>query len=175
MDADQKFSDHKASINSQRQSNSRVWIVLALCAFLVVQGAGDIFARTAGGNAFPTIAMPGFGAKSVGTDGRAKATDRIIEVIDADGTSHEVTAETLLAPMPTASAVSTLNRIFDPAAKVAPGLTASTVEYLKKQTQRLDPVRNAVGLRLTWQPETFNIETLERAPMGPPTVREVSW
>lgn len=157
------------------QRNWRVWFVIALWVILVLQGGVDILARTTGSNAFPTIAMPGFGAKNIGADGGARVTDRRIDVIDADGTLHKVTPEGLLAPMPTASAVFTLNRIFDPTADVAPELSAETIEYLKRQSEQLGLDGDPVGLRLVWQPEIFDIRTLQRTPAGEATVREVDW
>lgn len=153
----------------------RVWVVIALWCGLALQGAADIVIRQSGHNAFPTIAMPGFGAKNIGTDGRAKVTARTIDVIGADGTQHAVAPEELLAPMPVASAISTLDEIFEPSAEGAPELSADTVNYLKRQTELLDSPSEAVGLRLVWQPELFDIQSLERVPSGTATVREVKW
>lgn len=119
--------------------------------------------------------MPGFGAKSVGADGRAKVTARTIEILSADGSNRPVAAEELLAPMPVASAISTLDEIFKPSAPESPLLAGNTIDYLRRQAESLNLPGTAVGLRLSWQPELFNIQSFNRVSSGAATVREVRW
>lgn len=131
--------------------------------------------RIYGDEAFPAIVMPSFGVRMVGTDNVARVTDRQIQVIDANGTSHSVAPETLLAPMPVASAISTLDRIFEPSAKAGPELPPDTVDYLRRQAEQLHLDSAPVRLRLVWQPENFDVRSMQRTPAGEAKVREVKW
>lgn len=153
----------------------RIWIIAALCVFLAIQCAVDVLARHSGRYAYPTVAMPGFGAGQVESGGRGRVTEREIQVIDAQGTLHSVTPDALLSPMPFTSAIATLDRIFAPSSDAAPVLGVEAVEYLKLQTEQLNMNADPVGLRFTWQPEFLDLNSLQRTPAGDATVREVAW
>lgn len=175
MDAQQGAVDVSPRRNNGKQRAWRVWFLVALWIVLIVQGGVDGLSRLSGQDAFPTVAMPGFSASNVGTNGQSRVTERQIYVIDASGTSHSITPAKLLEPMPVASAAATLDRIFKPSAKVAPALATETVQYLRGQAERLTLSTDPVGLRLVWQPELLDTRTLQTRPASEATVREVTW
>jgi hypothetical protein len=153
----------------------RVWLIVALWALLVIQLAVHPLSPLAERKPYPTITMPAFGAANVGTDGRARVTERTVEVINRDGTVHTVSAAALLAPLHSGPASLTLDRLLKPSADGAPEPAHETVEWLKSQTTRLALTPDPVGLRVIWQPVTLDIRTLKRTPAGEATVREVRW
>lgn len=169
-------ADHTETSNAIRDNGKRrVWILIAVWIVLIIQGGVDGIARYTDHDAFPTIAMPAFSAKNIGNDNKARVTRRHIEVIDSHGEAHTVKPEQLLQPMPVASAVATLDRLFQPSKEKDPGLSEEAIRYLEQQARRLDLNSEPTGLRLTWQRESFDTRTLERTPTGAPTIREVSW
>lgn len=187
---------HEDSVDAEKptdvgvQRTWRVWLILALWIFLLVQGAVVALSRYTGTEAYPMIAMPGFNASDIGANGQARVTERKIEVIDANGGLHSVTATALLAPMPTNPANATLDRIAgqwkkdrrqtqsadsNPRVTLSPALSAETTDYLKRQTEQLALNPRPIGLRIVWQPETLDMRSLQRTPAGEPTVWEVRW
>lgn len=165
----------KQSGTAGQKPTWRVWLIVGVWAFLLVQGATDQISRAHGHGIFPTIAMPGFSAKNVGTDGRARITEREIQVIGADGRLRPVEVDQLMAPLNSSSAVATLDRIFDPKAKGPPEFSPETVDFLRRQTEQLHSGADPVGLRIAWQPTILDIHSLDKTPEGEPTVREVRW
>ncbi|GAA1691018.1 hypothetical protein MMUR_55350 [Mycolicibacterium murale] len=152
-----------------------MWLVISLWVVLLAQGVVDGVARTSGNYAFPTVAMPGFGAGNVSDDGLGRGVKRSIQIIGADGTAFPVSADELLAPMPASSASFTIDRILAPTQNIAPSLPPETVDYLEYQARRLKPGADPVGLLVEWQPETINLATLQQTSSDSPTIREVSW
>jgi hypothetical protein len=175
MNADQRTVGGNLLGGAAGQKDWRVPVFVVLWILLSVQCVVDVLARDSGRYAYPTIAMPGFGAGQVDTHRRGRVTERQIQVIDAAGASHAITAGALLAPMPYTSATSTLDRIFDPSANVAPELSPETINYLRRQAEQLNLGAEPVGLRLVWLPEFLDIASLNRTSAGDATVREVRW
>lgn len=160
---------------AERTGIWRVWLIVVLWALFIAQFAVVTQSRSAGSAPYPIITMPAFSAEAVDTDGRARVTVRTIHVINSDGTGQTVDVGTLLAPLHTGPASSTLDRLLKPSDDVSPELTHETVEWLKGQTERLGLTPDPVGLRLVWQPAELDTRTGVWTPAAEATVREVRW
>ena len=159
----------------ERPRTWRVWFIVALWVVLVAQFVVDSLATSAGREPYPTITMPAFSAANVGTDGRARVTERTVQVINRDGTVRPVGVAALLAPLHSGPASLTLDRLLKPSAEVAPEPSHETVEWLKAKAARFASTPDPVGLRVVWQPAILDTRTLTKTPTGPATVREVRW
>ena len=175
MPTDQTSAELDQSAAAERGPVWRVWLLVGIFAFLLVQGAVDGISRSADYNIYPTVAMPGFSAKNVGSDGFARITKQRVQLIGVDQSLTEVGADQLLAPLNSASAVATLDRIFAPKATKAPSLSTEAVQWLRTQSEKTNESLNPIGVRVEWQPMLLNIKTANTTPAGPAIVREVRW
>jgi hypothetical protein len=173
MNASSSSRDETATREGPR--TWRVWLIVALWVVLVAQFVVDTLATSAGQEPYPTITMPAFSAANVGTDGRARVTERTVQVINRDGTVQPVSVAALLAPLHSGPASLTLDRLLKPSSEVAPEPTHETVDYLKAKTERFASTPDPVGLRVVWQPAILDTRTLTKTLTGPATVREVRW
>ena len=151
----------------------RVWILLALWGFLVIQFAADTVLTLVSSEPFPTVTMPAFSGERIDRDGSARITTRTVEVIARDGSPHVVEPAELLSPLYSVPAGVTLDRLLKPVGDREPELPAEAVDWLKDQTYRFGGTSSPVGLRVIWQSKKLDLRTLSVTATDDPVVREV--
>ncbi|KRD17844.1 hypothetical protein ASE48_25535 [Mycobacterium sp. Root265] len=153
----------------------RVWIVVGLWTFLVVQFAVDTVSTLVSSEPFPTITMPAFSAERIDRDGTARITTRTIAVIGSDGSVHQVEAADLLSPLYSVPAGLTLDRLLKPTQGVAPGLSDEALNWLRNRTEQLAVTDQPVGLRVEWLPGILDLRSSKTTVAADPSIREVRW